>query len=30
MELTALSESGLAYWRDQFDIERFHHIGAIA
>ncbi|MGO3310796.1 MULTISPECIES: NUDIX hydrolase N-terminal domain-containing protein [Brachybacterium] len=30
MELTALSEFGLAYCRDQFDIERFHRIGAIA
>lgn len=30
MELTALAESGLAYCRDQFDIERFHRIGTIA
>ncbi|GAB3712692.1 NUDIX hydrolase N-terminal domain-containing protein [Nocardiopsis nanhaiensis] len=30
MELTAQSESGLAYCTDGFDIERFHRIGALA
>lgn len=30
MELSAIAESGLAYCRDSFDIERFHRIGAIA
>lgn len=30
MELTAISESALAYCTDPFDIERFHRIGQIA
>lgn len=30
MELTAQSESGLAYCTDRFDIERFHQVGALA
>lgn len=30
MQLSALSESGLAYSRDHFDIGRFHEIGHIA
>ncbi len=30
MELTALTESGLAYCTDRFDIERFHRIGSLA
>lgn len=30
MELTAQAESGLAYCTDDFDIERFHRIGALA
>lgn len=30
IELSALSESGLAYSTDRFDIERFHRIGQIA
>lgn len=30
MELTALSESGLAYCTDRFDIERLHRVGALA
>ncbi len=30
MELTAHSESALAYCTDQFDIERFHRIGELA
>ncbi|ACV06419.1 NUDIX hydrolase N-terminal domain-containing protein [Kytococcus sedentarius] len=30
MELAALSESGLAYCRDHFDIGRFHRIGELA
>lgn len=30
MELAALAESGLAYCTDEFDIERFHRVGAIA
>ncbi|MBE3000165.1 NUDIX hydrolase N-terminal domain-containing protein [Nocardiopsis sp. HNM0947] len=30
IELTALSQSALAYCTDRFDIERFHRIGALA
>lgn len=30
MELSAIAESGLAYCRDDFDIERFHRVGALA
>ncbi len=30
MELTALSESGLAYTQSSFDVDRFHRIGALA
>ena len=30
MELTALSEAGLWYGKDQFDIERFHRVGVLA
>ena len=30
MELMALSESGLAYSRNEFDIGRFHQVGVIA
>lgn len=30
MELTALSEAGIWYGTDQFDLERFHRIGALA
>lgn len=30
MELTALSESALAYCKDQFDIGRFHRIGELS
>lgn len=30
IELTALSESGLAYCTDRFDIERFHRVGVLA
>lgn len=30
IELAALSESGLAYCTDRFDIERFHRVGALA
>ena len=29
-ELTAISESALAYCRDPFDIDRFHRVGALA
>lgn len=30
MELAALSESGLAYCRNAFDIDRFHRVGELA
>lgn len=30
IELAALSESGLAYCTDHFDIQRFHRVGALA